>query len=73
MQEEAEEEYKRLFPDHSSAFADFEAIPDGIEPMDLSEGAFDPGKEEVDSKAGQALLQGQLLSDLASLQSWYLP
>lgn len=70
LQEEAEEEYKRLFPDHSESFAAFERPPTAFSDMEveLSETA---NADTAKSSAGQSLLRGRLLNEIVELQQRY--
>ena len=71
MQEEAEEEYKRLFPNHSDSFAAFERPPTAFSDMEV-EHSETADADTVKSSAGQSLLRGRLLNEIVELQQRYV-
>lgn len=67
LQEEAEAEYKKLFPDHDDTFAEYEAPPNAYGGVDAETGQ-QSSAEVVQSSAAQSLLHGQTLNEVAALQ-----
>ena len=72
MQEEAEEQYKQMFPDFGETFSEFASPPDDtLEPGSPSAMGANPGSLAPNSAAAQSLLRGQMLESIVSLHQWY--
>jgi hypothetical protein len=66
-QEEAEEEYNSMFPDHGKGFSDLAQAPQEWGAMDAEE-AGQQTPQEVDTATGQSLVRGQMLGQVVALQ-----
>ena len=66
-QEEAEDEYNAMFPDHGEGFADLAQAPQEWEAMDTVK-AGQQTAQEVDSSSGQSLVKGEVLDQVVALQ-----